>query len=293
MPGLETTTVIRSAFAKPFLRWAGGKRQIIRYLLQYVPNEFEQYWEPFLGAGAMFFALAPKRAHLSDSNSDLISCYKYVRDCPELVYHYLQNHLLKTSKEYYYRIRGVYNRSSHSVAQAARFIYLNKTSFNGIFRVNQQGEFNVPYGYKEPPALPSLEDLRAASNILKFAKLSDGSFNDAIIDDIVKPNDFIYFDPPYPPLNETAYFRHYTATRFSLEDHEKVSAIAYRLKEQGCHVMISNADIQFVRELYKEWCLYTLPVIRWIAANGTRQTVAELVITSYPVNNTVHEKGIS
>ncbi len=143
---------------EPILRWAGGKRQLLGRLLEFVPSDVRErvYHEPFLGAGCLFFALQPKKAVLSDANRHLISCYVFVRDNWQQVRRYLQEHKKRTSKRYFYEIRQEYNLYNHgrvSAAQAARFIYLNKTCFNGIFRVNQREEFNVPYGWKEPPAM--------------------------------------------------------------------------------------------------------------------------------------------
>jgi DNA adenine methylase len=268
---------------KPFLRWAGGKSHIVKELLKYLPEgKVGDYWEPFLGSAALFFALAPEHAHLSDSNSDLVTCYKQVRDRPELVIRYLREHLSKTSEKYYYQVRHRYNISKKpSAAQAARFIYLNRTSFNGIFRVNQKGEYNVPYGYKEPPPAPSNEDLRVASTLLKNASLSDNSYEVILADEAIKTGDFVYLDPPYPPLNKSANFTHYTISRFSWKDQENVATLADELRRRGCLVMISNTDIEHIRELYSAWNIYTLPVTRWIAASGSRHKVTELVITSY------------
>jgi DNA adenine methylase len=282
--GAENTLGSRKVEGRPFLRWAGGKSRIVRHLLKYLPEEgFGDYWEPFLGSAALFFALAPERAHLSDSNSHLIACFKEVRDKPDLVFRYLRGHLAKTSEAYYYEVRAAYNRSKPSAAQAARFIYLNRTSFNGIFRVNQKGEYNVPYGHKEPPPAPSKEDLRVASDLLRNASLYDQSYDVVLADNPAEPGDLIYLDPPYPPLSATANFTHYTASRFSIGDHEKVAALANELRKHGCFVVISNTDTKPIRALYSGWNIHTLPVTRWIAANGSRHKVAELVITSYPI----------
>jgi len=283
-PGAGNSPESREVKSKPFLRWAGGKSRLVRHLLKYLPEDgFGDYWEPFLGSAALFFALAPQRAYLSDSNSDLIACYEQVRDKPGLVYRYLREHLSKTSEEHYYEVRRIYNKSAQSAAQAARFIYLNRAGFNGIFRVNRKGEYNVPYGHKEPPPAPSRKSLWAASKFLKNASLSDRSYDEALSDAAVKPGDLIYLDPPYPPVSKTANFTHYTASRFSTEDQERVGAIANRLRSHGCFVMISNTDIQSIRELYSGWNMYTLPVVRCIAADGSRHKVVDLVITSYPV----------
>jgi DNA adenine methylase len=282
----ESSPQHREVKARPFLRWAGGKRRIVRHLLHCLPkHRVEDYWEPFLGAGALFFSLAPDRAHLSDSNSALIACFRQVRERPNLVYRYLTEHLAKTSEQYYYQVRTAYNRNRHkpSAAQAARFIYLNRTGFNGIFRVNRNGEYNVPYGHKDPPPAPSKEDLRVASNLLSNASFQDQSYDVVLAENAAKPGDLIYLDPPYPPLSLTSNFTHYTASRFSWRDHERLAALAHELKMRGCLVMISNSDTRHVRALYSDWNLHALPVTRWIAANGSRHKVRELVISSYPV----------
>lgn len=269
--------------AKPFLRWAGGKSRVVQHLLKYLPiEEPVTYWEPFLGAAALYFSLAPVDAHLSDSNPDLVACYMKVRDNPVLLYHYLRIHMRRTSEEYYYLIRAIYNKSKPSTAQAARFIYLNKTSFNGIFRVNTAGIYNVPYGHKEPPALPSLYQLRAVSKLLKTASLETQPYDEVLQNPTIAPGSLIYLDPPYPALTATSAFAHYTAARFSWADQERLSLLANQLSNRGCYVMLSNLDISRVRELYRHWFIHALPVTRWLAANGTRHSVNELVITNYP-----------
>jgi DNA adenine methylase len=284
--GAENRTEREQVESKPFLRWAGGKSRIVKHLQNYLPREkFRDYWEPFLGSAALFFALGPETAHLSDSNSDLIACYKQVRDKPDLVYRYLREHLSKTSEEYYYEVRRAYNTSRPSAAQAARFIYLNRTSFNGIYRVNQKGEYNVPYGHKEPPPAPSKGDLRIASELLKNASLSAKSYDVALADNAPKAGDLVYLDPPYPPISKTSRFTHYTTSRFSLQDHKAIAVIANQLRSHGCFVMISNTDIPPIRELYPGWNMHRLPVVRWIAANGSRRKVADLVITGYSVKS--------
>jgi DNA adenine methylase len=284
LPGLKQPVP-----TKPFLRWAGGKSRLVKYFKNYIPKEFGRYWELFLGSGALYFSLHPKSAYLSDSNVDLINCYRYVRDYPEAIFTYLKDHAKKNSEVYYYAIRDIYNRSKLSIAQAARFIYLNKTSFNGIFRVNLDGAYNVPYGHKEPPYLPSLDELKSISQLLKFTELESHSFVNVIHKNI-KQSDFIYLDPPYPPLNGTSNFTHYTIGRFNWDDQEKVSDFAKLLTDKGCFVMISNSDHPKIRELYHGWNIVVLPVVRWIAANGTRQKVNELVISNYSFQEDCYAK---
>jgi DNA adenine methylase len=265
----------------PFLRWAGGKRQLRKTLLTFLPEDIGQrtYREPFLGGGSLFFAIQPKSAVLSDANEHLIRCYELVRDEPGLVARYLQSHAAKDGEGYYYRVREEYNRSQFSAAQAARFIYLNKTCFNGIFRVNAQGKFNVPYGRKESPAIPSDNDLVAIADILKDTSLKASSYEKALED--ASKGDFIYLDPPYPPLNGTAYFTHYTSDRFSEEDQKNLAERVHELDRCGCLLMISNADTPLIRRLYKKYELISLPVIRYLTCKCVRHKVKELVITNY------------
>lgn len=273
---------------KPFLRWAGGKTHLIDKLIQFVPKDFKEkvYREPFLGGGAMFFALRPSKAILSDLNPHLINCYKMVRDHPKLVYLYISQYANQHSLAFYYRIRDEYNKSKFSIKQAARFIYLNKTSFNGIFRVNKRGEFNVPYGKKDKPALPTLDQLESISCILKNAMLTTSSYEEILKD--AKKDEFIYLDPPYPPLNGTAYFTHYTKERFGEDDQLKLFKTANKLIKRNCLVMISNADTLDIRNLYKNWNIYSIPVTRWITCKTKKHKVNELVITNYKFKGESH-----
>jgi len=266
---------------EPFLRWAGGKRSIVSYLKNYLPSDIQDrlYIEPFLGAGSLFFALRPKSASLADSNPHLIDCFIFVRDCPNLVYYYLHKHGNRTSEKYYYKIRDEYNRSYASAAQAARFIYLNKTCFNGIFRVNRKGKFNVPYGRKEPPFLPDKKWLQIASDVLKSAIIRCSNYD--IILATADIDDFIYLDPPYPPLNDTSNFTHYTKEHFNIRDHRRLAETMHELDARGCLVMMSNADIPIIHELYKRFRRQSLPVRRYITCKSVKHLVSELIITNY------------
>ena len=269
--------------AAPFIRWVGGKSKLIKHLKNYVPSDFcggNYYYEPFLGAGSLFFHLTPQKAYLSDSNKDLIECYNAIKSDPEIISKHLKQHLENNCKEYYYKMRDEYNSSKPSIIKSALFIYLNKSCFNGIWRVNKKGHFNVPYGYKEPPSLPSNEDLLKISNALSNAELVHKDYKDAVIS--ASKGDFVYFDPPYPPLNGTSYFTHYTKERFNREDHAELALIVKELTKKGCLVMISNADIPYIKSLYKDsFNVYGLEVTRWIRTDGKRYKVGELIITNY------------
>lgn len=279
MPKFDDTKV------RPFLRWAGGKRRLLKHLLPFAPKEFHVYHEPFLGSGALFFALSPRKSFLSDYNAELMNCYIHVRDNPNLVYGYLIEHTENTSEEYYYKIRDEFNRSDASTtAQAGRFLYLNRANFNGIYRVNLSGKYNVPYGHKVPLPIPTREDLLAASRSLESAKLESISFQNSLNGN-VEPGDFIYLDPPYAPLNKKeTNFNEYTDRRFSWDQQEAVAEYATKYIEE-CKIMISNSDIPEIRELFlkknKKWNFRQLPVTRLISANGNRMTVNEVVITNY------------
>jgi DNA adenine methylase len=268
-----------STAVTPFLRWAGGKRQLAQTLLRFTPPDVQSrtYREPFLGGGSLFFALKPQLAILSDANEHLIRCYEFVRDQPHLVARYLRFHASKTAEDHYYRVRTNYNSGSFSAAQAARFIYLNKACFNGIFRVNNRGQFNVPYGWKEPPSLPSIAMLKAVSNILRPARLVAETFEAAL--ESAASNEFIYLDPPYPPLNGTAYFTHYTMDRFLTKDQEKLAQCVYTLDKLDCLVMISNADTPLIRNLYRRYEITSLSVTRYLSCKAKKHQVRELIIT--------------
>ena len=266
----------------PILRWAGGKQQLVSQLTAFLPRDVTNrvYREPFLGAGCLFFAVQPEKAVLSDANEHLIRCYEFVRDQAPLVARYLRRYAAMTSEKYYYEVRRIYNRLKFSAPQAARFIYLNKTCFNGIFRVNREGTFNVPYGWKNPPAIPSVEHLRRVSAVLKRATLRPEPFGQALA--LASTGDFVYLDPPYPPLNGVANFRHYTMDRFNPEDQKKLAATVRELDARGCLVMMSNADIELIRSLYKGFHITSLPVRRFVTCKAKKGMVTELIITNYP-----------
>jgi DNA adenine methylase len=272
------------AAPKPFLRWVGGKRRVVTRLLDFLPPDWQRlrYLEPFLGAGSLFFTLRPARAVLADSNDHLISCYEHVRDAPRLVGAYLREHVKRDSRRHYCDTRDLYNRSGPSAAQAARFIYLNATCFNGIFRVNRKGEFNVPYGDKDNPIMPSPEGLANVSVLLKKASLKRAGYGDILA--AARDSDLVYLDPPYPPLNGTSYFTHYTADRFSHADQVSLAKVVRAIDGRGVLVMMTNAATREIRDLYKRFYQYPLSVTRWVSCKAKPYKVRELVITNYRVN---------
>jgi DNA adenine methylase len=268
--------------AVPFLRWAGGKSKIARLLGEIVPPStlYSRYIEPFLGSGAIFFHVRPSRALLADANTHLINCFAQVARDPRAVSHLLKGYLLRHSRDYYYHIRKLGLAEGTPIQRAARFIYINKAAFNGIFRVNRSGQFNVPFGPSQSgPAIPSEERLVAASRVLKRARLRAAPFEATC--DSAGPGDFIYLDPPYPPLARSANFTHYTSDRFGMADQRRVADAFRELDSRGCLIMLSNADQPQIRDLYRGYCFTRLEVTRWLGSNGRRFRVHEIVVTNY------------
>ncbi|MDP8221354.1 MAG: Dam family site-specific DNA-(adenine-N6)-methyltransferase [Candidatus Stygibacter frigidus] len=269
---------------KPFLRWAGGKQNLIKDLLKYLPpsDQVGRYFEPFLGAGSLFFATDYKKCFLSDINKDLMNCYRAIKNEPILIATCLERHNANFQKDeqYYYKVRERFNENleEKSLKQAARFIFLIHTSFNGIYRVNKQGKYNVPIG-KRKPALPSNKYLIQISEKLKGNHLSKGSFK-VILNKTLR-GDFIYLDPPYPPINGTSFFQHYTKDKFPQKEQAEVAEFAEKLNQKGCFVMISNANTSMLQELYRNWNKYEIETTRYISCKSKRIKVNELIITNY------------
>lgn len=266
---------------RPLLNWVGGKRLLVNQLMQLLPRDVRSrtYHEPFLGAGSLFFALGPERAVLADLNEHLITCYESVRDTPLAVAAYIRGHARLNSAMYYYRVRDEYNRRKFSAAQAGRFIYLNKTCFNGVFRVNQKGEFNVPYGDKQNPIFPDTRWLQEAGSALSKAILSATPFDKALR--VARRGDFVYLDPPYPPINGTSYFTHYTPDRFGEDSQRRLAAAVNALDAAGCLFMMTNADTSLIRSLYGRYVQTELSVTRYVTCKAKRYKIGELVITNY------------
>ena len=267
--------------ASPILRWVGGKTQILAFLTERLPNDVNDrfYAEPFFGGGALFFSVRPEGALLSDSNRHLLDVYKQVRDHPNDVATELERHASRSSEAYYYEIRRAYNKSAQSAVRAAQFIYLNKSCFNGVFRVNRADEFNVPYGWKEPPHLPSREELCAVAVQLRAANLICCDFEEAARQ--IPDSSFVYFDPPYPSINGTRSFVRYTPNQFSEDDHRRLASAVRRLDRHRCFVMVSNADTPLVRKLYAGFNFSSVDVIRHVTCKGETNRTSELLITNY------------
>jgi DNA adenine methylase len=233
---------------RPFLKWAGGKRQLLPSLLRLAPRDTRTYFEPFVGGGALFFALRPKRAVLADVNKRLIRTYRGVKSDVEEVIRQLKG--FKYTPEFFYRVREMDIDAGTDADVAAWFIYLNRTGFNGLYRVNRDNRFNVPFGRYVNPTICDEDTLRACSAALANAELLVDDFA-AIVENAGR-GDFVYFDPPYVPLSATSSFTSYTSQGFDNGEQERLRDTARKLKKRGARVLLSNSSAPFVRALYAE-----------------------------------------
>lgn len=264
---------------RPFLKWAGGKNQLIQQYMRYFPKDFQTYYEPFLGGGAVFFYLNPPSAVLTDINAELVNAYCCVKDNVEELIALLAVHQLKHCKEYYYEVRQ-WNRLT-DIEKAARLIYLNKTCFNGLYRENSKGEFNVPFGQYKNPKICNPLLLRSVSAALQKAQIAVRSFED-ILNYASSCNDFVYFDPPYHPISPTSNFTAYSRDAFSQDDQIKLQAVFVELARRGVKVMLSNSDCIFIRELYCDFNIYSISASRVINSKAhKRGRISEVLVVSY------------
>jgi len=256
----------------PLLKWPGGKRKLVRFLLPLIPQNFLSYYEPFMGSGALFFAMQPARAFLSDKNAELIATYNEVRDHPGSVIKRLQ--ALKNSEASYYAVRD--SIPTRKAARAARIIYLSRLSFNGIHRVNLKGRFNVPYSYKTHVDPCDPDKIRTASALLQTARISCEDFETAVAS--AGRGDLVYFDPPYTTAHANNGFVKYNSKIFTWEDQKRLSDVAHELKKRGCFVFISNADHTSIRNLYREFDLLRIARHSVIAASSEhRRAITECI----------------
>ena len=273
--------------AKPFVKWAGGKRSIIDKLIKYVPKEYKTYYEPFVGGGALLFELQPQKAVINDYNSELMNVYECIKDeekfsnmCNEL-----NKHETNHSEEYYYKIRDLdknkekFNKLD-DYKRAARTIYLNKACFNGLYRVNSKNEFNVPSGKKNKVNTYDGPNLGIIHCLLNFfdIKLQSIDFEESV--KTAKKGDFIYFDPPYD--SDTSTFNSYTENGFGKKEQKRLAEVFKDLDKRGCYVMLSNYNTSLIKELYKGYNFHHIIAQRNIGASAkNRGTVEEVIITNY------------
>ena len=273
---------------KPFVKWVGGKRQLLkqfRELNLYPPEcfnpESNTYFEPFVGGGAVFFDLLPKHAELSDTNRELVITYNVIKDNVDGLIKLLKKHIY--NKEYYLGVRAQDINELSDIEIASRFIFLNRTGFNGMYRVNKNGQFNVPFGRYKNPLICDENNLRKVSEVLQGITITHRDYKDVL--ELAKIGDFIYFDPPYYPLNPTSSFTAYTAKGFFEKEQIELRDTFVKLHERGCFVMLSNSDTPFINELYSGLEGVSVNKIiagRAINSKGSKRgKINEVLITNY------------
>lgn len=266
----------------PIVKWVGGKRQLMFELLKNMPKTYNRYFEPFIGGGALFFELQPDNAYISDMNEELINLYSVVRDSVYELIEDLSKH--KVSKEYFLEIRNIDRTEEYftlsNVERASRFIYLNRTCFNGMYRVNSKGEFNVPFGNYKNPRIIDENNLLNCSELLKKTEIKCADFSEIL--NKVQKGDFVYFDPPYVPLNETSSFTSYTKDGFDIDMQFKLRDVCDELDSMGVKFMLSNSDTKLVNELYANYKIKKVFASRQINANADgRGKISEVLVRNY------------
>lgn len=282
---MTETTITKPAVtqAKPILKWAGGKTQLLDSLLPKVPASYGKYIEPFLGGGAMFFALQPEHAVIADSNPELINVYRQVANHVDEVIKYLCKY--ENSEEEFYAVRNQNWYALPPAEAAARTLFLNHTCFNGLYRVNKQGQFNVPYGRYKNPKVCDVEGLYAASSALKKAEILCGDYF-LVLEHYAQPGDFVFLDPPYLPVSEYSDFKRYTKEQFYEGDHIELAKCVMRLHERGCHVLLTNSNHPLVYDLYAPFAIDVVQTKRHISCNGNSRRGEDVIVTIPPKTKT-------
>lgn len=267
---------------RPFLKWAGGKKQLLPQLMSRIPESFGTYYEPFLGGGALFFELQPELACISDINTELVNCYKVVKNAPSELIKALSQH--RYESEHYYSVRNIDRHDDYlswsSVQRASRLIYLNKTCFNGLYRVNSSGHFNVPFGRHKNPTICDTENLLACSAVLSKIQIEEVSFESILTR--VEANDFVYLDPPYAPVSLTSNFTAYAKDGFNSDMQHKLREVCVALDGKGVRFMLSNSSAPQILELYKNFNLELVTASRAINSKANlRGVVDEVIVRNY------------
>lgn len=272
---------------KPILKWVGGKTQLLADILPKVPNQYGKYVEPFFGGGAVFFALRPEKAVIADSNPELINVYVQVRDNVNAVIEKLKEY--KNSEECFYEERKKAWTSLPKEEAAARTIYLNKTCYNGLYRVNKKGEFNTPFGRYKNPKICDEDNLRAASGVLQKATIICGDFR-KVLEENTEKGDFVFLDPPYIPVSEYADFKRYTKEQFYTEDHVALAEECHKLYEKGCYCILTNSEHPLVHELYADYEIEIVDTKRSVSSKASSRKGQDAIVTIEPKKEPLNEQ---
>lgn len=272
---------------KPFVKWVGGKRQLLPEIETLMPASYNTYYEPFVGGGALLFSITPEKAVIGDMNATLIGTYKSIRDNKEALIQMLDtftafHELSQDKKAFYNQMRKRYNnealKNHDSLEACALFMYLNKTCFNGLYRVNSEGLFNVPFNGKEKLHIYETENLNMISKYLENVSILNADFEETC--KTASAGDFVFFDSPYAPLKPDS-FEAYTKEGFSLDDHKRLARVFHELTEKGVYCMLTNHNTELINELYKEYNKKTVQVKRMINSDASKRTGEEVIITNY------------
>ncbi|WP_304948913.1 DNA adenine methylase [Streptococcus sinensis] len=283
---LDTNVKLKHYNLQPFTKWTGGKRQLLGELRSYMPETYGRYFEPFVGGGALFFDLAPEKAVINDFNEELINTYLQIKNNPAELIDLLIKHKENNSKDYYLELRSADRDGRISrmtgIERAARILYMLRVDFNGLYRVNSKNQFNVPYGRYKNPKIVDVDLLHQISDYLNEndVEILQTDFADAVED--AQTGDFVYFDPPYIPLNETSSFTSYTHEGFSYEEQIRLRDTFKELTERGVYAMLSNSSSPLVEELYKDFNIYFVEAQRTNGAkSSSRGKISEIIVTNY------------
>ncbi len=274
----------KNRLVRPFLKWVGGKRQLIPVIQELLPEKITTYYEPFLGGGALLFYLQPKKAVVNDFNKDLINVYKIIKKNPDELILDLKNH--KNESDYFYSIRALDRDSSFDeisdIKKASRFIFLNKTCYNGLYRVNNSGEFNSPFGKYKNPNIVNEVKIRAVSKYLNNNDITflNNDFENSVKD--IKKGSFVYFDPPYAPVSQSSNFTGYVQGGFDMEQQIRLRDLCIELNKKGIKFLLSNSSVPEIKELYKKFDIKTVKANRFINSNAKKRgEIDEVLIRNY------------
>lgn len=279
MTSLQLQTNHFSSLAKPLLKWAGGKTQLLNEIIPKIPHQFGTYIEPFFGGGALFFAIQPENGVISDSNPELVNLYSTVATNVDELINVLRRY--ENTEECFYQTRSMDLSLLSNVEAAARTIFLNRTCFNGLYRVNKAGKFNVPYGHYKNPKIIDEDALRTASLLLARTDILCNDYK-IVLKNSAKPGDFVFLDPPYLPISEYSDFKRYTKEQFYEEDHVELASEVERLHELGCHVILTNSNHPLVHELYQKYSIQVVQTKRYISCNGKGRSGEDVIVNIFP-----------
>lgn len=270
---------MKASAAKPILKWAGGKTQMLDELMPRVPKTYDRYIEPFFGGGALFFSLKPEKAIIADSNPELINMYLQVAHHVDDVIECLQKY--ENTSEMFYEVRSLDWQTLSKAEAAARTIYLNKTCFNGLYRVNRNGQFNTPFGKYKNPKICDIDTLRLASEALQKAEILCGDYI-LVLEHYAQPGDFVFLDPPYLPISENSDFKRYTKEQFYEDDHVELAKMIGTLHERGCYVILTNSNHPLVHQLYDQYKIEVIQTKRHISCHGNTRKGEDVIVTIPP-----------